>query len=491
MIDVKDLTRALQSLAGGRSGGVRAGQWATETDVPTTSTVYMHGPRGMFGVLGLEQDVISTRVVPRGLAGALPVQESNVLWPQFPYLMGFTAADEPDDAQGVCDDAPQAGPPTGCIQTAQFGRYTYETRPIDITHAGRQINRGEFMDLRLVNDPVGDPLLAPITPASADADPGAILNNEMLERMIEVGIAYQNKLVRQVYTGNPSNSNSGGGYREFPGLDILVSTGKVDAHTQTLCPNLDSLISDFLYAKVDTGTDIVTRFFDVYYHLKVRAMQQRLNPVRWAITMRMSLFNELSYIWPCAMAALRCSWTGVSAGVQEVISVDGQLQLQNEIRNGFFLPIHGDRVPVIIDDGIPEDDEDHGSVDADCFASDVYFIPLSYLGNRAATYWEMFNYREAVRLAQTANFGDTFWTDNGRFLWTKKVPKLWCIQLSSVIEPRIILRVPQLAAKIQNVQYCPFLHERSALPGDEGYNDTGISLRDAPDSLYNEWGTTE
>lgn len=492
-IDVKDLISALQSVDGsranprvasgltGRGQGISAGTWATAID--TRTDPYLHGPGGLFGVLGLEQDVISTRIVPRGIAGRLPVFEANTQWPLYPYFMGVGAADEPDDAQGTCDDPPGVGNATTCRQTTQWGRFGYETDPIDLTQVNRRINRGEFMDLRLVNDPIGDPLLASVTPDSSEGSLDAYLNDEMVHGMVNVGIAYQNLFVRKVYTGHPSNNNTGGGYREFFGLDYLISAGKRDAITQARCPGLDSLLLDYGDAEMtaNAGQDFITRMIWMYRILKDRAEGQRLNPVSLAITMRKAAFWEATAVWPCAMAQFRCGGTLID-GVALNLSVDNQLQMQLDMRQGNYLWIDGDRVPVILDDGIVETDLGSG-----CFSSPVYFVPLTYLGNRAATYWEFFDYRPAVRMAQEGGYTDDFWTDNGRFLWTKKTPKLFCIQLVSTVEPRVVLRVPQLAGKLSRVKYCPFMHESSAMPGEPGFYNQGVTANAVP-TYYTEYG---
>ncbi len=77
------------------------------TPAGTPTTNYMHGPGGIFGVDGLERDVISTRVMPRGLIGELPAVSTIRMNPLYPYLTGFQAdtGSEPND---VCDDPPVA-----------------------------------------------------------------------------------------------------------------------------------------------------------------------------------------------------------------------------------------------------------------------------------------------------------------------------------------------------------------------------------------------
>lgn len=476
----------------GNGSGSHAGLWATETDAPSGPN--MHGPGGIFGVLGLEEEVISTRIAPRGLIGRLPARGSDTLWPEFPFLMGFTEAEDGSDpefdAQGLCDDGPMAGAITGCIQSAWFGRYTYETRAIDITQVGRRINRGEFRDLRLIGQ-VLDPT-SNVTPASTVADKAQLLENEAVERMVEVGIAYNNKLIRQTYTGNPAMSNTGGGYREFVGLDLLIRTGHRDAHTKELCPGLDSLIVDFANKKTDdaAGLTLVNTMTWMYRILRYKAERSGLTPASWYVTMRQAAFWEIAAVWACAYWSYRCATTADGPNGENVvgsIDVRDSVNFRDDMRNNNYLLIDGQRVEVVIDDGIPENLAGSGvpAISAGCWGSNIYFIPRLVNGNLAATFLEYYDYRESIDAAREFGFrGSEFWTDGGRFLWIRKTPKLNCIQLHSVFEPRIILRTPHLAGKLLNVQYCPTMHEPGALPGDVGYQDAGVDTRPANSGIF-------
>src|SRR5436190_3098130 len=121
----------------------------------TPSLPYEFGPGGLWSYPGLERPVISTRVKPRGIASMLPARPTNAMNPLYPYLTGFTnpAEVQPD---GVCDDPPSAGQLKNCFQTATWGRYSYQTRVFDLTRLGQVVNRAEFTDLMLWNDPLGN-----------------------------------------------------------------------------------------------------------------------------------------------------------------------------------------------------------------------------------------------------------------------------------------------------------------------------------------------
>jgi len=454
----------------------------------------MHGPGGLFGVEGLERDIISTRVHPRGLASALPARGSTRMNPLYPYITGFLAPTG-NNPNNVCDDPRTAGPVKNCLQTADFGRYSFQTREFEIDRVGQQVNRGEFFDLNLVNDPLLGDLGSMLTPGTSNVQFN--LAREMLVRMVEVGIDFQDVLLRQVYTGNPANNSAGRGYQEFPGLDILIGTTKVDALTGTPCPTLRSDIKDFNYARVDAagGNTIVNVL--TYMMRTLRHMAERMNmgDVNWAIVMRPTLFWELTAVWPCAYLTYRCEIQPATTIAQLVINSNDQVAMRDDMRNGNYLLIDGLRYPVVLDDGIVEENRaDNANIGITCFASDIYVVPLTVRnGTMAATYWEYLDYAAdngAMQAARDGGWADSyFWTDGGRYLWHRKPPLNWCVQMLAKIEPRIILLTPHLAGRVTNVQYCPLQHERDSIIGDDYFVDGGVANR-TPGTLYSDWNPT-
>lgn len=454
----------------------------TPSGTPTTN--YMHGPGGIFGVSGLERDLISTRVHPIGLAGMLQAQGSQRMNPLFPYLTGFQA-DSGSDPDGVCDDPQVAGPTKSCIQTAQYGRYSRMTKEIEVNRVGQQTDRGEFLDLRLLNDPLLRDM-GGLTSMNVAGSPD--LTREVLQAFVEVGVSMQNILSTQLYVGNPTNNSAGGGYAEFPGLDILIGTNKVDAITGTNCPSLDSDIKDFNYGLItENDPDIVEVITYMWRFLRHNASRMGFNPVEWAMTMREELFYEITSVWPCSYLTYRCTFRD---GGFERVNVDAgdAVAMRDNMREGNYLLIDGMRVPVILDDGIAEEtDADSANIAAGEFASDIYVIPLAVRGGFASTYWQYFDYNQGpLTGARDGRYVEEFWTDGGRFLWHKKPPVNWCVQWLTKIEPRVILLTPQLAGRIQNVRYAPLQHTRDPFPGDPYFVDGGETSRAGP-SLFSDW----
>lgn len=437
----------------------------------------VHGPNSLFGVPGLERDVISSRVTSQGLAGMLPAVGSNTKYPLFPYITGKTAASG-SQVTSSCSLAPSAGHLQTCLQTAKFGLYQFTTREIELNTIGAKVNAGERMDLRFVNDPLAMQM-GRIWLGIPDQQMALQAGRELLMRFVEVGEEFEEVLSTQVYTGN-------GLTNEFPGLETLVTETHYDAETGTLCPSLASDVRDFGDVSVSTSAGasaLVGQLVDMYRRLRYRADAMRFGDVRFVIVMRRQLFQEISDIWPCAFMTSGCVTASDSAPV--IVNSDEQIRMRNEMQTQKYLPIDGQRIQVIEDMWMPEED-----LGGNVFSSDIYILPMTIRGGELALYWEYFDYNNGVNMAiQTGRLGGT-WIDNGRYLTTALPNVGFCNTWQVKIEPRIILRTPQLAGRLQNVAAA--FSEHYIDPGTSSLyslSDSGVDYYVAP-SLYNQWDNT-
>lgn len=456
---------------------------------------YLHGPGGTWGVEGLERDVLSTHImITNSLAAALPVKTTKLVNPLFPYITGFVRSDQ-QEKDGVCDNPEEAGQMKTCIMTTYLGRKEFRTRELEVNRVGELINRGEMNDLRLVNPPLVGMLGGLFMDSfgwgrSLSLDAAA----DMAVRMIEVGVAFERWICPQVYTGNPGNNSAGGGYQEFMGLDMLISTTKVDAKSNQACPSLYSDIKSYNYGDVNASAsgNIVHILTEMYRKLQRKASQQGMAPADLRFVMRPQLFTHIADLWPCEYATYRCgpfrsesSNSNAGQSLNDLFAV----QMRDEMKAGSFLWIDAVKVPVIQDDCITEETTaDNANIPVGGYSSDIYLVPFSIRGGTFTTlYWETKDYNQgplaAVRNARASNW---FWSDDGRYLWGLNYPVNWCLTMICKLEPRLILRTPQLAGRLTDVVYVPLQHWDDPLPSQDYWVDGGVPTGYPPSSPYSE-----
>lgn len=439
----------------------------------TLSTNFMHGPVGIFGTLGAERDVFGSRVKPRGLLSSLPAMPSVDMNPITYYLTGFTAQSG-SEPEAPCATCVKAGNIKACRQGTAFGLICRETDELNLADVGERVNRGEFYDLRLVNDPLLNdaPLWVPGSVPKAMQD---VLNREVLAKWITLGVAFEQTLAQMVYTGNPAN-NIGTGYAEYLGLESLVTTGHIDILDQTSCPSLDSDVKDFQFRTVENDGAALFQYLTMLYeYVRHNAETMGFMPVEWAFVMNDSLFREITKIWPCIYATSGCT----TAITNLNNNVDGMRQkaLQDEMYNGRYLEIDSIRVPVIVDDAVPlMTNINQAGLPAGAFASDIYLLPFTVRGGTNTLFMEYRDYQATPGVMQAIADGrvsDAFWSDGGRFLWTTRRTD-WCVLWKARIQPRLRLLTPHLAGVLQNVRWQPLQMFRQPFNDQPYFTDGGI-----------------
>ncbi len=430
----------------------------------TPTATYGHGPGGLFSSPGLSQPVFSAMILPRlGLQELLPTRPSRDMNPLFGIMTGVTASSGAEPT-GVCDDPPVAGLMKLCTHSFVYGRQSRMSKVFDLDRVGQITNRGEFMDLSLQGNPwQGGNMNIPGTAMSGATNP---LNTEVGKSMFEMAVAWARDFAKEIYTGNPTNNTAGGGRKYFHGLDTLINTGYRDAETGIACPAADSIVRSFGSLDVSSnGAAIVRAIANVYRNLKFIAANAGLDPVTWVITMPTALFYEITEIYPCAYQTYRCQ-NSFSSSQTQVIDSAALIAMRDAMRGdiferkGQYLLIDGTKVPVVLDDAVAET-----VLPGESFLSSMYFVPLTALSGTPVTYWEYRNYDEEKGPMEAAKAfapdGHYYTSDSGRFMWHKKPPTNFCVQLLAKTEPRLVFLTPHLAARITNIKYTPLAHERS------------------------------
>ena len=474
-----------QKLAGALlSQQVGSGRQKAVSSTPTT--VYGHGvtgpqPSGVAGLFtypGLEREITNAMVMPRlGLLDLLPSRTSIYDEPLYGIMTGVTASSG-SEPTGVCDDPPTAGLMKLCTHAFYWGRFSRMSRVFDIDRAGRFINRSDFNDLELVGNPVAPLAQQGIVPqVVGDASPAVAVRSEIAKALFELSVAWGRDFATVLYDGSPTNNTSGGGYKEPYGLDILINDGYRDAETGVACPAADSIIRSFGSANLaDNGFNIVNEITYIYRNLVYNATRMGLAPAQWVLAMPWGLFYELTAVWPCAYSTYRCQTLGENN--RGVIDIVAQNQMRDDMRGdiftqtGQYLLIDGQRVPVVLDDGIAETNLPGSSL-----SSGIYFVPLRVLGNRPVTFIEYVNYdgpMGAMEMARAMAPAESYYTTNGgRFLWHRKPPTNFCVQLLAKTEWRVIVETPQIAARLTDIVYTPLLIQRSWDPANTSFYVNG------------------
>lgn len=446
------------------------------------SVGYTHGPGGVLSFPGVDPDAFHTIVGRRTMLGQLPTNPSLYTNPTY-YTITGVLGDTGSEKTDVCDNAPTAGLMKACLTTSVFGRYERATGELELNRLGQRTDRADPMDLRLIGSPLVQTGLFGAGPENPDT-PADLFTNEVARKFWERNVSFHRLLSRQLWLGNPDNNTGGGGYKEMTGFEILINTGYVDAETGSTCPSVDSYVRDANYLRIDlagNGTTLVAEITNAYYQVKDRAERMGFMPVRWVIAMRPQLFYEITALWPCSYLSYRCN-LGTSA--TEFIDAQDAVRFRDEMRAGRYLLIDGERIEVVVDDGIRETtNTNDANVTSGCFASDIYFIPMSVVGGRAVTFLDYFQY--ANPSVQEALGNMVLGRIEGAFLtWPRQTNQ--CVVWQSKVEPRLVLRTPWLAARLQHVQYCPIQHVRDEFPSDPYHVDGGRTSRSGP-SFYSIW----
>lgn len=429
----------------------------------TPTTIYGHGNGGLFSTPGLSKPLFSAMLLPGlGIQGLLPIRGTTETNPLFGIITGQTASTG-SEAVGVCDDPPVVGVTKLCTHGFPFGRFSRQTRVFDLDRAGRITNRGEFLDFQVNGNPETARVLgaAPTAPGTV----GNVASNEITKALREFAVGWIRDFAKITYAGATTNNTAGGGYKEFYGFDTLINTGYRDAETGNLCPAADSMVLSFGDKEVaSNGAALVNTIRTIYRNLNYVASFVGLAPVNWVISMSFGMFYAISDIWPIAVNTIGATAVPTNANLYlDGPTIAGQRDaMRGDMANriGQYLMIDGQRVPVVIDDAIAETQSAGG-----VFESQIYFIPMTVLGGEPVTFMEYLNYEvpggPVEMAAQFAPAGSFFTSDDGRFLWHKKPPTNFCVQVLAKTEPRLLLLTPHLAARLTDVRYTTTLHENS------------------------------
>ena len=446
------------------------------------TTGFAHGDQGLWSLCGQNQRIWSLMVGIDSLATRLPAFASTDANPIQSYMTGVLA-DSGSEPTTNCGSAPVAGLMKGGAIVRQFGKYKRETPELELNRLGQRINRGDPLDLYLANvaqNSVGE-TLTPGFPMAGDRN--AVLVNEIAKRMYELQVSFIRLLATQLYTGNPSNNvpllaYPNNAYGEFAGLQAAVNTGYRDALTGVAMPSVDSDVKSFGNARIDqNGPQFVQYLTSMWRYLNIKATQQGIDMVDWAFVMRPEAFWAATDVWPCAYNTTNCT-TAVATGATVFIDGTAQKEFANDMRAGRYLMIDGQRVPVIIDNYLPESFSANG-----VFGSDIYLLPLRAMGV-PTLYWQYLD-EDNASIASALNMleqGGVRTYNRGAYIVFGSRTN-GCVKWQAKVQPRLMLDLPQLAGRLTNVRYWVLQHASDPNPSSGYHQDGGGTTRSGP-SFY-------
>jgi len=425
----------------------------------------MHGNGGLFSTPGLENPFISTVIKPKGIGPLLPAYPSNQTSPLYSFITGIDA-DAGWPADGILDIEICGNAPGGFIAnghlTATFGRLQAGTKTIDLGSISQVLNNSERTDLMLMGG------LLPQEQAglgyAANVNESNVLNNVIQSEMVAASWVLSYQFGKMTWAGNPASKKKDG-YIPFNGLERLVKTGHVDAIGGNAMPVVDSLIVDAANAKVDAYA-ISQQLRSIFAYLNDKA-ESTVDGATFVLVMRPKMWEALSDVWSQKYVnewtSLIASGAGAGTGAasetaSRVVLDAASLTAQRDaLKASMTLPIGGKLYPVILDNGMTEvTGSGTSGVAAGSYSSSIFILPLTVGPGMPVLYWEYMDWNQSLAFAQQAGISDSliFWTDGGRFVWTLDQSKM-CIKLQTRTEPRLVLRTPQFAARIDNLVYAP------------------------------------
>lgn len=442
---------------------------ATFKDAGTSAGAQLHGPGSLLGYPGLNKQIINAMIMPRGIAGRMPVTKSVNTNELYPVLTGQLASTG-NEPTAACADWPTVGAFKTCTQTFPFGQQGRMSQVLNIKYAGQTINRGEFRDNVLLGQPGGD------VPTPGPINWQRVFQSEYEYKLGELFNGYARDYARNVYTGNAVTTAGSQGYIQYNGLDQQIKTGKRDARTGQLCAAVDSLVLDFNGTSINSSGGTIYALLANAMNNMERLAEQLGLEVKWVFTMRYGAWLTLTNVWPCVYATTGCIAGG---NIVRTSSLEEAVELRDRMRNTRQIPIESKYYEVVIDDTITETIAAGGATGT--YQSDIYLLPLTVNG-QPSLFWEYFDMNaEAVKAAAAMAPGGYFEVlDNGRFLFSRLSPTHTCVQVEVIERPRVVLMTPFLAARFQNLRYTYSIHEREWDPANTYFVNGGVSANPLP-----------
>ena len=428
---------------------------------------------GTFSGAGVRPGMFSANARVRSLSRFIPTFRNPVLNELIEIMTGVTAGSG-NNSTNACADAPTAGDLKVMRQTYTFGIIHLGTRVYDITQLGTRYNRADI-PREIYNMAMAD---NPFLPNVPGIDGISSTAEAFRAAMFALGVELERNVSPVMFVGTAGTENNTyrGVARQWAGLDNLIKTGYTDSVTGLAAAAADSDVVSF--NALITGDDSLGRSFvealtDTLYGREEKARALGLGGIEWAIVMRPDLFRAVTEIWACTYSTYRCA-VPTADGYALNIDAGDVTRLRDDMMNGEYLLVNGNRVRVILDDSIARD-----TLGNNHYKSDIYIVALSWAG-RPLLYMDYFpmdnaSAEEFLTGAGIPDATTTTW-NNGLYRVFKRQTKA-CIHYDVFARVRLILDAPFLSARLDDAAYRSFHRQTDATPGQSYYVNGGVSYR--------------
>lgn len=450
-----------------------------DTSSTTATAQPMHGVypnnSNQFGPLsgaGARPGMFNTTVRTRTIGRVIPLKKSIYRTEIIDVMTGVLGGSG-NNSTSACIIGPQSGALKTCRQTYQFGAIHLATQVVDITKVGKYLNRAD-VDREMWNLASVDNKFLPQFPG-IEGDM-TMFGSQFRANMYAFGVNLERAITPVHFAGVQGTQDNT--YRGVPtqwdGLDQQYKINRTDP-TGVICDALDSDVVNFNQNMTSTdafGRSFVEAVTDTYFGRKQRAASLSMEGVVFAIVMRPDQFRAATEVWACTYGVYRC--TSSNAG-QPIPRTPAEIAiLRDDMYQGTYLLIDGDRVPVILDDSMNRD-----TLANNTYKAKMYIVPLSWAGRDLlyADYFDQAN-PQAMEFANAPGFAQANQTTlNDGMYRVFRYETGGCLQYDFWSELRLIQDAPFLAASIDNVWYNSYYKQSDPRPGQSYYANGGVSYR--------------
>ena len=311
---------------------------------------------------------------------------------------------------------------------------------------------------------------APPIPGLAGLNPMSSTPDKVL---FELATAFVRDFSPIMFTGNPSNNTSGGGYKEPWGLRRIINTNYADADSGVPCPAADPLVLDYQSATGEaTIHDDPQKFIQLITELICRlndvARQAKLGVVSGILVMPSWMFDCVAREWACAYISACCgNKTVTTTGLDWIQFRDSMLRHK-------YLLVDGMPIEVVCDDSDIWSENEDGT-----YTGTLYYTPLTVMGGRVPVFYQQYkpwNGPEIARVLQLfapQGYFNPQVSPNGAWLLFKKTPQNLCVQMAGITKRRFVHHAPYLCFRVEGLTCKRLVMKRSWRIGDPSYVNGG------------------